>query len=103
MNGGVTPAKLEEARRLAALAQQGADYFVVHEVVECLSSDDEDAGEEDLPEAERSSAFQKKLRVQRERAEAQKVAEDARAAGERGKYEAQQEQQEQQQQQGGDV
>ena len=44
-----TPKEIEKMRRNAALAQQGD--FYVHEVVECVSSDDENCGKEDLPAA----------------------------------------------------
>ena len=40
-------------------------YFTVHEVIECVSSDDEDAGEEDLPVSSRTSTLRRHHAEQR--------------------------------------
>jgi hypothetical protein len=56
-----TPRELEALRKAA----REDPYFTVHEVVECLSSDDDDAGEEDLPVVARSSTLRKHLAEQR--------------------------------------
>ena len=54
-----TPHDLEVAKRVDALRRHGDDFHV-HEAVELLDSDDTDAGEEDLPRDERTSARKKR-------------------------------------------
>jgi hypothetical protein len=49
-----TPQELEVAKRQAVLQRHGDDFYV-QDVVECLSSDDSDFGEEDLPLEQRTS------------------------------------------------
>ena len=66
-----TPHELEVAKRQDVLRRHGNDFYV-REVVELMDSDDTDAGEEDLPRDERTSA--RKARRARPRA--------AREAGE---------------------
>ena len=50
-----TPNEIAKMRRNAALAQQGD--FYVHEVVECVSSDDENCGNASLRSRDRLSAW----------------------------------------------
>ena len=50
-----TPHELEVAKRQDVLRRHGNDFYV-QEVVELMDSDDTDAGEEDLPRDERTSA-----------------------------------------------
>ena len=50
-----TPHELEVAKRQDVLRRHGDDFYV-QEVVELMDSDDTDAGEEDLPRDERTSA-----------------------------------------------
>jgi hypothetical protein len=45
-----TPSQIAKAKRAAS----EDPYFVVHEVVECVSEGEEGFGEEDLPEAQRT-------------------------------------------------
>ena len=56
-----TPTELDALRRAAA----EDPYFTVHEVIECVSSDDEDAGEEDLPVSSRTSTLRRHHAEQR--------------------------------------
>ena len=78
---GVTPKRLSEARiadqRTKQLEKQG-DFFWVHEVVECASSDDSDVGEEDLPVDDRTSAVRRREHALQEQqlARRRKEAED---------------------------
>lgn len=62
-----TPHEIEIAKRCDALRRHGGDFYV-QEVFECLSSDDSDAGEEDLPLEDRTSYKRE------QRAEAARVA-----------------------------
>ena len=82
-----TPHELEVAKRQDVLRRHGNDFYV-QEVVELMDSDDTDAGEEDLPRDERTSA--RKAR----RAEARAREAGARAAVDReqgrGAYDVQQ-------------
>ena len=71
-----TPHELEVAKRQDVLRRHGNDFYV-QEVVELMDSDDTDAGEEDLPRDERTSA--RKAR----RAEAARAAR-GRGEGRRG-------------------
>ena len=82
-----TPHELEVAKRQDVLRRHGNDFYV-QEVVELMDSDDTDAGEEDLPRDERTSA-RKARRAEAARArklaeaEQKRDAEAARAAADR--------------------
>lgn len=82
-----TPHELMIAKRHAALQRHGDDFYV-QEVVECLSSDDSDAGEEDLP-LEQRTAYQREARRAAEgaarKADAQRAVEREHGRGARAR------------------
>jgi hypothetical protein len=73
-----TPSQLEAARRQQELSAQGD--FEVHEVIECVSSDDEHFGEEDLLEHKQILTIQEQLTRRRRLAAAAAAAQQAEAA-----------------------
>ena len=84
-----TPHELEVAKRQDVLRRHGNDFYV-QEVVELMDSDDTDAGEEDLPRDERTSARKaRRAEAARARREAEARAAVDREQG-RGAYDVQQ-------------
>jgi hypothetical protein len=75
-----TPAKLSQAQRQDLLAAQGD--FEVHEVFECVSSDEEGFGEEDLQPHEQVRTLQEQLTLQRQQRAAEDEERKAAAAAE---------------------
>ena len=84
-----TPHELEVAKRQDVLRRHGNDFYV-QEVVELMDSDDTDAGEEDLPRDERTSARKaRRAEAARARREAEARAAVDREQG-RGAYDVRQ-------------